>query len=60
MLYIDTKCVILMREARLQSVWKKQLVNTTDSKYDLRVAENLLNCQFNPIASDFTVHSHRE
>ena len=37
----------LMREAGLKSVWKKMFVNTTDSKYDLPVADNLLNRQFN-------------
>ena len=38
----------LMREAGLKPVWKKRFVNTTDSKHDLPVAENLLNRQFNP------------
>ena len=38
----------LMREAGLKPVWKKQFVNTTDSKHDLPVADNLLNRQFNP------------
>ncbi len=38
----------LMREAGLKPVWKRKFVNTTDSKHDLPVAENLLNRQFNP------------
>ena len=37
-----------MREAGLNPIWKKKFVNTTDSKHDLPVAENLLNRQFNP------------
>ena len=42
----------LMREAGLRPVWKKKFVNTTDSKHDLPVAENLLNRQFNPAKSN--------
>jgi len=42
----------LMREADLKPVWKKKFVNTTDSKYDLPVAENLLNRQFNSSKSN--------
>ena len=42
----------LMREAGLKPVWKKKFVNTTDSKHDLPVAENLLNRQFNPPKSN--------
>lgn len=42
----------LMREAGLKPVWKKRFVNTTDSKHDLPVAENLLNRQFNPPESN--------
>jgi transposase InsO family protein len=42
----------LMREAGLKPVWKKKFVNTTDSKHDLPVAENLLNRQFNPAKSN--------
>lgn len=42
----------LMREAGLKPVWKKKFVNTTDSKHDLPVAENLLNRQFNPLKSN--------
>ena len=38
----------LMREAGLKPVWKRKFVNTTDSKHDLPVAQNLLNRQFNP------------
>ena len=38
----------LMREAGLKPVWKKKFVNTTDSKHDLPVADNLLNRQFKP------------
>ena len=42
----------LMREAGLKPVWKRKFVNTTDSKHDLPVAENLLNRQFNPAESN--------
>lgn len=42
----------LMREAGLKPVWKRKFVNTTDSKHDLPVAENLLNRQFNPAKSN--------
>jgi transposase InsO family protein len=42
----------LMREAGLKPVWKKKFVNTTDSRHDLPVAENLLNRQFNPPKSN--------
>jgi len=42
----------LMREAGLKPVWKKLFVNTTDSKHDLPVADNLLNRQFNPPQPD--------
>lgn len=42
------KVMRLMREANLKPVWKKKFVNTTDSKHDLPVAENILNRQFNP------------
>jgi transposase InsO family protein len=42
----------LMREAQLKPVWKKKFVNTTDSKHDLPVADNLLNRQFNPSGSN--------
>ena len=38
----------LMREAGLKPVWKRKFINTTDSKHDLPVAQNLLNRQFNP------------
>lgn len=38
----------LMREANLKPVWKRKFINTTDSKHDLPVAENILNRQFNP------------
>ena len=42
----------LMREAGLKPVWKRKFVNTTDSKHDLPVAENLLARQFNPAQSN--------
>jgi len=42
----------LMREAGLKPVWQKKFVNTTDSKHDLPVAENLLNRQFNSVKSN--------
>lgn len=38
----------LMKEAGLKAVWKRKFINTTDSKHDLPVAENLLNREFNP------------
>ncbi len=38
----------LMRLAGLKPVWKRKFINTTDSKYDLPIAENILNRQFNP------------
>ena len=44
----------LMREAGLKPVWKRKFVNTTDSKHDLPVAENLLDRQFNPAQPDQT------
>jgi len=46
----------LMREGGLKPVWKKKFVNTTDSKHDLPVAENLLNRQFNPPKSNQLGH----
>ena len=42
----------LMREAGLKPVWKTKFVNTTDSKHDLPVADNLLKRQFNPAQSN--------
>jgi len=54
------KVMRLMRESNLKPVWKKKFVNTTNSKHDLAVAENILNRQFNPAtpnrawASDIT------
>ena len=38
----------LMREANIKPVWKRKFINTTDSKHNLPVAENILNRQFNP------------
>lgn len=38
----------LMLEAQIKTVWKKKFINTTDSKHDLPVADNILNRQFNP------------
>ena len=38
----------LMRQAQLKPVWRRKFVNTTDSKHDLPVAENILNRHFNP------------
>lgn len=40
----------LMRELNLKPIWKRKFVNTTDSKHNLPVADNLLNREFNPIA----------
>lgn len=42
------KVMRLMRESNLKPVWKRKFVNTTNSKHDLPVAENILNRQFNP------------
>lgn len=42
------KVIRLMRESNLKPVWKRKFVNTTNSKHDLPVAENILNRQFNP------------
>lgn len=38
----------LMIEANIKAVWKRKFINTTDSKHDLPVADNILNRQFNP------------
>ena len=38
----------LMREAQIKTVWKRKFINTTDSKHDLPIANNILNRQFNP------------
>ena len=38
----------LMRQAELTPVWKRKFVNTTDSKHNLPVAENILDRKFNP------------
>lgn len=42
----------IMREAQLKPDWKKQFVDTTDSKHDFPVAGNRLNRQINPPKSD--------
>jgi transposase InsO family protein len=50
----------LMKKAGLKPGWKRKFINTTDSKHDLPVAENVLNRAFNPTepnkawASDIT------
>ncbi len=38
----------LMREAHIKSVWKRKFINTTDSRHNLPIADNILNRQFNP------------
>ena len=38
----------LIRQAGLKPVWKRKFVNTTDSKHNLPIAENIRACQFNP------------
>ena len=38
----------IMRELNIKPVWKRKFVNTTDSKHNLPVADNLLNREFNP------------
>ena len=40
----------IMRELNIKPVWKRKFVNTTDSKHNLPVADNLLNREFNPSA----------
>lgn len=40
----------LMRQARLQPVWRRKFVHTTNSRHNLPVAENILSRQFNPVA----------
>jgi transposase InsO family protein len=42
----------LMRAANIKAVWKRKLVNATDSRHDLPVAENVLNRQFHPPESN--------
>ena len=42
----------LMREHSLKVCWKRKFVSTTDSKHHLPVAENVLNRQFEPAASN--------
>lgn len=38
----------LMKRVGLKPVWKRKFINTTDSKHNLPVAENLLDRNFNP------------
>jgi transposase InsO family protein len=40
----------IMRELNIKPIWKRKFVNTTDSKHNLPVADNLLNREFNPSA----------
>jgi len=42
----------LMRQHGLQTKWRRKFVNTTDSKHDMPVAENILNRQFKPEAAN--------
>ena len=42
----------LMRKALLKRVRKQKFIHTTDSKYDLPVAANMLNRQVNSTAPD--------
>ena len=42
----------LMREERLQVVWRRKHRHTTDSKHTLPVSDNVLNRHFNPTAAD--------
>lgn len=42
----------LMRQQGLKPVWTRRFVHTTDSRHDLRVAENVLARQFNPSQAD--------
>ncbi len=42
----------LMRANGLRSAWKPKFAHTTDSNHDLPIAENVLNGQFNPMATN--------
>ena len=39
----------LMKEMQITAIWKRQFMNTTDSRHNLSVFENSLNRNFNPI-----------
>ena len=39
----------LMKEMQITAIWKRQFMNTTDSRHNLPVFENSLNRNFNPI-----------
>jgi len=38
----------LMKDMQIKSIWKPKFVNTTDSRHNLPVFENILNRNFNP------------
>lgn len=38
----------ILRDLNIKPIWKRKFVNTTDSKHNLPVANNLLNREFNP------------
>lgn len=40
----------LMKEMQMKSIWKPKFVNTTDSRHNLPVFDNILNRKFNPPA----------
>lgn len=44
------KIIGLMRKHGLKTVWKRKFINTTNSKHDLPIADNVLARNFNPPA----------
>ena len=38
----------LMKEMQIKAIWKRKFINTTDSRHNLPVFENVLNRNFNP------------
>ena len=39
----------LMKKIQIKAIWKRQFINTTDSRHNLPVFDNILNRNFNPI-----------
>jgi putative transposase len=39
----------LMKEMQITAIWKRQFINSTDSRHNLSVVENSLNRNFKPI-----------
>lgn len=42
----------LMQQHKLQTVWKRKFISTTNSKHKLPIADNVLNRAFNPAAAN--------